>query len=301
LRLEAPEIIGAREAMADDRTDYRDGYLVVRDGLRLHYRDYSGSSERPPLVCLHGLTRNARDFADFAKRLSPRFRVIALDFAGRGDSDFDPLPARYNPLVYAGDVLGLLNELGIERAIFVGTSLGGLVTMLLATTAPERIAGAVLIDVGPELEAAGLERIKSYVGKDLRFADWDEAAETIAANNQHLPVNYAHADWVKAAKRACREENGRVRYDYDMAIADVFSAANSRVQVDLWPMFAALAQKPLLIVRGEKSDLLAPDAFERMEATAPTVRSVVVAGAGHAPTLTEPDATVAIDQFLGRF
>jgi pimeloyl-ACP methyl ester carboxylesterase len=126
LRLEAPEIIGAREAMAGDRTDYRNGYFVVRDGVRLHYRDYSGSSERPPLVCLHGLTRNARDFADFAKRLSPRFRVVALDFAGRGDSDFDPLPARYNPLVYAGDVLGLLNELGIERAIFVGTSLGGL-------------------------------------------------------------------------------------------------------------------------------------------------------------------------------
>ena len=287
--------------MADDRTNYRDGYFVVRDGLRLHYRDYPGSSERPPLVCLHGLTRNARDFADLAKRLSPRFRVIALDFAGRGESDFDPLPARYNPLVYAGDVLGLLNELGIQQAIFVGTSLGGLVTMLLATTAPDRIAGTILNDVGPELEAAGLERIKSYVGKDLRFADWDEAAATIAANNQHLPANYAHANWVKAAKRACREENGRIRYDYDMAIANAFSAANSRAQVDLWPMFAALAQKPLLIVRGQKSDLLAADAFERMKATAPTVHSVVVTGAGHAPTLMEPDATVAINEFLGRF
>lgn len=287
--------------MADDRTDYRHGYFVVRDAVRLHYRDYPGSSERPPLLCLHGLTRNARDFADFAKRLSPRFRVIALDFAGRGESDFDPLPARYNPLVYAGDALGLLNELGVEQAIFVGTSLGGLVTMLVATTARDRIAGAILNDVGPELEAAGLERIKSYVGKDLRFANWDEAALTIAANNGHLPASYSHVDWVKAAKRACREENGRIRYDYDMAIANVFSAANSKVQVDLWPMFAALAQKPLLIVRGEKSDLLAPGAFERMKATAPTVDSVVVAGAGHAPTLMEADATMAIDQFLGRF
>src|SRR4051812_16773642 len=141
--------------------EYRDGFLVVRDGLRLHYRDYAGNGKRPPLLCLPGLTRNARDFADFAERFSPRFRALALDFRGRGESDYDPLPARYSPLTYAGDVLELLDELDISQAIFVGTSLGGLVTMIVATMTPERIAAAILNDVGPELSQVGLDRIKS--------------------------------------------------------------------------------------------------------------------------------------------
>ena len=105
---------------------YEDRYYVVRDGLRLHYRDYPGATDKPPLLCLPGLTRNARDFADFAERNSPRFRVIALDFRGRASSDYDPSPARYNPMTYAADVLELLDQLGIAQAVFVGTSLGGL-------------------------------------------------------------------------------------------------------------------------------------------------------------------------------
>jgi pimeloyl-ACP methyl ester carboxylesterase len=143
---------------------YRDGFLTVTDGIRLHYRDYPGSGGRAPILCLSGLTRNSRDFAQFADAFSPRFRVIALDFRGRGDSDHDPVPARYNPLTYAGDVQQLLDGLGIGQAIFVGTSLGGLVTMILATMAPGRIAAAILNDVGPELAESGLERINSYVG-----------------------------------------------------------------------------------------------------------------------------------------
>ena len=105
---------------------YSDRYFAVRDGLRLHYRDYPGAADKPPLLCLHGLTRNTRDFADLAERYSPRFRVIALDFRGRAESDYDPLPARYSPITYAGDVIELLDQLGIAQAIFVGTSLGGL-------------------------------------------------------------------------------------------------------------------------------------------------------------------------------
>ena len=118
-----------------DEARFSDGYVTITDGLRLHYRDYPGSAGRAPLLCLHGLTRNGRDFAEFAERYSPDRRVIALDFRGRGHSDHDPLPARYTPLVYAGDVLELLDELAIERAVFVGTSLGGIVTMLVAAMA----------------------------------------------------------------------------------------------------------------------------------------------------------------------
>jgi pimeloyl-ACP methyl ester carboxylesterase len=279
-------------------SEFRDGALITRDGLKLHYRDYAGSGDRPPLLCLPGLTRNARDFADFAELFSPRFRVLAPDFRGRGDSEFDPLPARYNPLTYAGDVQQLLDELAIARAIFVGTSLGGLVTMIVATTGPDRIAGAILNDVGPELSQDGLDRIKSYVGKDLRFKSWEEAGAAIAANNCHLPASYSRSDWVNAARRACREQDGEIRYDYDMAIANLFSAASASPKVDLWPMFAALAQKPLLMVRGEHSDLLGAEAFERMRRAAPAAQSVVVPAAGHAPTLTEPEALATIDGFL---
>ena len=162
---------------------YQDRYFVVRDGLRLHYRDYPGDAARPPILCLPGLTRNSRDFAEVAERYSPRFRVLALEFRGRAGSDYDPQPMRYNPLTYAADVIELLNQVGIEQAIFLGTSLGGLVTMTVAKMAPQRIAAAILNDVGPELNTVGLDRIRTYVGGDVRFKSWDDAAERIAANN----------------------------------------------------------------------------------------------------------------------
>jgi len=277
---------------------YADCYFTVRDGLRLHYRDYRGSSDKPPLLCLPGLTRNARDFADFAERYSPRFRVIALDFRGRATSDYDPVPARYNPLTYAGDVIELLDHLGIDQAIFVGTSLGGLVTMVVAATAPQRIAAAIINDVGPDVDPAGINRILTYVGKDVRFSSWDEAADTIAANYGSKFDRFTHADWVAMAKRNCREENGEIRFDYDMAIAEPFRTAGPAPQVDLWPLFAALGHKPLLVVRGEKSDLLTAETAAKMQAVAPGMKLAVVSGVGHAPELSEPEAVAAIDEFL---
>lgn len=272
--------------------------LQLRDGLTMRYRDYPGSSDRPPLLCLHGLTRNSRDFDDFAKRYSPRYRVITPDFRGRGESDFDPVPTRYNPLTYAGDVIQLLDELAIPEAIFVGTSLGGLVTMAIAATSPQRIAATVLNDVGPELSQAGLDRIMTYVGKDDRFGSWDEAAEAIAANHGRLPAAFTHDDWLAMAHRICRERNGFVVYDYDMAIALPFTTGGPTPRVDLWPLFEALAKKPLLVIRGEMSDLLSEDSFERMKRAAPDAQFVTIPGAPHAPTLSEPEAIPAIDAFL---
>jgi pimeloyl-ACP methyl ester carboxylesterase len=279
---------------------YADRHLLVRDGLRLHYRDYPGASDRPPLLCLPGLTRNARDFAGFAERYSPRFWVIALDFRGRAASDYDPVPARYNPMTYAGDVIELLDQLGISEAIFVGTSLGGLVTMVIAATAPQRIAAAIINDVGPDVDPAGIERILTYVGKDVRFSNWDEAADVISGNYGASFDRYTHEEWVKMAKRNCREENGEIRFDYDMAIAEPFRTAGPVPQADLWPLFAALGQKPLLVVRGEKSDLLTAETAQKMQAVAPGMKLAVVAGVGHAPELSEPEAVAAIDEFLLR-
>jgi pimeloyl-ACP methyl ester carboxylesterase len=277
---------------------YADGYFTVSDGLRLHYRDYAGSSDRPPLLCLPGLTRNTRDYAAFAERYSPGHRVLALEFRGRGQSDYDPQPERYNPLTYAGDTLQLLDHLGVERAIFVGTSLGGLVTMAVAVMAPQRIAGAILNDVGPDLTQEGLDRIRSYLGKDTRFASWEEAGDLLARNNKNLPEHYTRHDWVDMAKRVCREENGEIRFDYDMAIVKPFETSGATPNIDMWPLFAALAQKPLLVVHGEKSDLLSAEAAAKMQAAAPDARFAMVHGVGHAPELTEPEAVAAIDAFL---
>jgi len=278
---------------------YRDGFLRVADGLQLHYRDYPGTGEAPPLLCLHGLTRNARDFESFAERYSPRFRVIALDFRGRGLSDYDPQPSRYTPLTYASDVQQLLDHLDLERAVFVGTSLGGLVTMIIAAIAPERIAAAILNDVGPELTQAGLDRIQAYLGKPARFPSWDGAAEAIAANQAVAFPHYTKPDWLKAARRHCREDNGGIVFDYDMAIAEPFRTAGPTPKVDMWPFFVALARKPLLVVRGELSDLLSADAAKTMRKAAPDAQFAVVPGVGHAPELNEPEAAAAIDGFLG--
>jgi len=284
-----------------DRTGaepYRDAYYQVPDGLRLHYRDYAGDASKPPLICLPGLTRNSRDFEELAERYAPRFRVLALEFRGRGLSEYDPQPERYMPFTYAKDVIELLDQLKIPEAIFVGTSLGGLVTMAVAVMAPERIVAAVMNDVGPDVSEEGIERIKTYVGKDPRFSDWDEAGRIIAANVGSSFEHYSHDDWVAMAKRNCREENGEVRFDYDMAIAVPFQTANSGPQVDLWPFFRALTTKPLLVVRGANSDLLTADTAERMKEEAPDMRLATVPGVGHAPDLSEPEAVAAIDAFL---
>jgi pimeloyl-ACP methyl ester carboxylesterase len=278
---------------------WRSGEIDLHDGLVMRFRDYpGGTGGRLPLLCLHGLTRNARDFGSFAAHHSPRFRVIAPDFRGRGRSDSDPQPARYNPLTYAADVVQLLDELEVDKAVFVGTSLGGLVTMAMAAVAPARIGAAILNDVGPELSQAGLDRIMAYVGKDRRFSSWDEAAAAIADNHGRVPASFTHDDWLAMARRLCREENGAIRYDYDMAIAVPLIAAGATPRVDLWPLFGALAQHPLLVVRGQNSDLLSAEAFAAMRAAAPRAHFAEVPGVGHAPTLDEPAARSAIEAFL---
>ena len=277
---------------------YADCTFVVRDGLKLHYRDYAGSNDKPPILCLHGLTRNSRDFSDFAERYSPEYRVLALDFRGRGQSDYDPLPMRYSPLTYAGDVIELLDQLGLREAIFVGTSLGGLVTMSIAAIARDRITATILNDVGPDVDPSGIGRILTYVGNDRRFKSWDEAADAIAANYGASFHRYTHDDWVKMAKRNCCEENGEIRFDYDMAIAEPFKTAGPAPQVDLWPFFEALGSKPLLVIRGENSDLLTATTTEKMKIVVPDVKVVTIPGVGHAAELNEPEAVAAIDAFL---
>ena len=295
--------------MTSDSPMVRDGeaaawqarYWTSRDGLSLYYRDYAGPSDRSPLLCLPGLTRNSRDFEAFANRYAGRFRVIAPDFRGRGLSERDPQPERYLPPTYAADVLQLLDELGIDRAVFVGTSLGGLVTMLIAGTQPQRIAATILNDIGPELDQSGLDRIRSYVGRPVRFRDWDEAADYVSGVNRGLPASNGHDDWLRAARRLCKEDGDGIVFDYDMAIAEPFNQRNDgALTFDMWPFFRKLEGVPLLILRGELSDLLSPSGAQAMVEAQPDAELVTVPGVGHAPDLTEPEAVAAIDWLLDR-
>jgi pimeloyl-ACP methyl ester carboxylesterase len=280
--------------------NWQDRSWISHDGLRLHYRDYAGSAESPPLLCLHGLTRNSRDFSAFASRHAGRFRVIAPDFRGRGMSDPDPNSSNYVPPTYARDVLQLLDELEIGEAVFVGTSLGGIVTMLIAAEQPDRIAASILNDVGPELDQRGIDRIRGYVGKPMRFRDWSDAADYVCRINGGLPRANQLAEWVEAARRVCKEDGDAVVFDYDMKIAEPFNEPSNGAAFDMWPLFQRLGERPLLVVRGEHSDLLSAETVAAMLEAAPLAELVTVPGVGHAPELTEQASTIAIDTFLSR-
>jgi len=279
---------------------WEDRYWTSRDGLRLHYRDYPGPGDRPPLLLLHGLTRNCRDFEDVAARHAGDWRVLAVDFRGRGLSDPDPNSANYQPRTYAMDALQLLDELGVEQAVFLGTSLGGLVTMVAATVQPERIAGALLNDIGPEIVPDGIERIRTYVGKPALFRDWEDAAAQLRARSGDVHPSYGEAEWLRFARRIARQTERGVEFDYDMRIAEPFEAGETGAIADGWPFYRALAGRPVLVLRGETSDLLSNSTLERMASEIPDVEVVTVPNVGHAPDLGEPEAVAAIDRLLDR-
>lgn len=280
---------------------YQDRYWTSPDGLKLHFRDYAGGTDKAPVLCLHGLTRNSRDFEQLAEHIAPARRVLALDMRGRGDSEYAKDSASYNPLVYVGDVLALLEQEGIARFVSIGTSLGGLMTMLLASVAPGRLAGAVLNDIGPVVDPAGIDRIREYVGQARSFPTWMHAARALQEVHGGSHPQFAIEDWLAMAKRnMALQQSGRIGFDYDMAIAEPFRSADAAVPPDLWPAFDALNGVPLLIVRGEQSDLFKPETLAEMVARHGDADSVTIAGVGHAPTLDEPDAVNAIDRLLSR-
>jgi len=279
---------------------WTDRYWTSKDGLRLHYRDHDGPSDRPTIICLPGLTRNARDFEPVADRHAGAWRVLSLDFRGRGLSEYDPKPENYTPETYAADVRGLLEETGIDRAVLLGTSLGGLVTMLLAASVHDRIAGAMLNDIGPEIDPRGIERIRGYVGRATEFATWEDLARALAVRNADVYPHYNTKQWQIFARRISSEREGRIKFDYDMAISNTFNRAPNGPAASVWPLYQALEGIPLLILRGELSDLLAEDVARRMAEALPNAELIVVPGVGHAPALDEPESIAGIDRLLDR-
>jgi pimeloyl-ACP methyl ester carboxylesterase len=280
---------------------WADGYWESNDGLKLHYRDYPGDARRPPIFCIPGLTRNARDFEGVAARLSGDWRVICVDLRGRGDSAHAKDPATYVPNVYRDDIEALIAGLGLDRFILFGTSLGGLITMLLAMANSERIAGALLNDIGPVLEPRGLDHIRSYVGKPQNWPTWLHAARALCEAQRDRYPDWEIDDWLVFAKRVARlSGSGRIQFDYDMRIADPLRLPGGESGFDLWTAFDALNGIPSLILRGELSDLLSEATVEAMKARNPSLESATVPRVGHAPTLDEPEAIEAIDRLLGR-
>ncbi len=281
--------------------DWSDGWWMSSDGLRLHYRDYAGNMSRPPIVCIPGLTRNARDFEGVAERLAGQWRVICVELRGRGLSEHARDPMTYAPPAYWQDLEALIAELKLSRLVLFGTSLGGILIMLLAMAGRDRIAGALINDIGPVLEQSGIDHIRSYVGRSQSWPTWLHAARGIAEMQRKRYPDWRVEQWLAYAKRLCRlTPNGRVVLDYDMRIAEPFKAAGADTGFDLWSAWRSLAGIPSLLVRGELSDLLSVETVERMKAENPALESVTVRRVGHAPTLDEPEAVAAINELLTR-
>ncbi|WP_336986977.1 alpha/beta hydrolase [Altererythrobacter aquiaggeris] len=281
---------------------YTDGFWTSPDGLKLHFRDYPGREDRPPVICLPGLTRNARDFADLADRISGDWRVICVDNRGRAESDYAKDSATYNPVTYVSDLLALLEQERITKFVSIGTSLGGLMTMLLAAMDPSRLAGVLLNDIGPELDPAGLARISGYVGQGRSFETWMHAARALGVGQGDLFPDFDINDWLTMAKRnMCVGSNGRIAFDYDMKIAEPIAADKSNAAPpDLWPAYEALSGRPVTILRGELSDLFSQQTFEDMCRRIADADCVTVPRVGHAPFLDEPASVAAIDRLLER-
>jgi pimeloyl-ACP methyl ester carboxylesterase len=275
----------------------RSGRVARPDGHALFYAEYPGPEHALPVVCLPGLTRNRRDFADVGAWLAQERRVIAPDMRGRGLSD-PGAPEEYTVAHEAGDVLTLLGELGVGRALFLGTSRGGLIAMALAAARPDLVGGVALNDIGPVIDPSALERLVSELEQARTPEDWPTAAAGLRARFGATFTGLSDDDWDAFARRLWRDEDGRPAQDYDPAIIAASRAALAQPMPDLWPLFAALAETPTLAIRGEASDILTSEALAAMAATKPDLMTAEIRGRGHAPFLDEPQALAALARWL---
>ncbi len=278
-------------------------FVTAADGIKLHVREYAGRGNGAlPVVCLPGLARTTLDFEPLAEALAAEGRrVIALDYRGRGRSDYDPDPAKYSLPVELGDVIAVLAALACEPAVFVGTSRGGILTMLLAALRPSAIAGAVLNDIGPVLEIEGLVRIKGYVGKLPKAATFEEAAINLERLFGAQFTRLTPEDWLRYARRTFAEQNGLLVPNYDLALARALEDFDpAKPLPDLWPQFEALGPVPVMTIRGANSDLLSAATVAEMGKQHPDLQALVIPDQGHAPLLAEADVTARIAAFIER-
>lgn len=286
---------------------YREPRCTSAEGLELYCRLYDGPAlpgrtapQSLTVLCLPGLTRNSRDFEALAPHLATRYRVICPDLRGRGFSARDPQWRNYHPGTYLADVQRMLQALELERVAIVGTSLGGLLGMLLGATAPQRVAGLVLNDIGPEVDPKGITRIKSYTGTLPPVRTWDDAVEQLRSVYGSAWPDLADETWSVLVRRSYRADAaGAPVLDCDPRIGDALRAAPAPAE-DLWPVFARLHSIPMLVVHGALSDILNVGTIERMQREKPDIERITVGNRGHVPLLDEPEVLTAIDRFLAR-
>jgi pimeloyl-ACP methyl ester carboxylesterase len=273
------------------------------DGLSLYAKSYGPEDARLTVLCLHGLTRNHQDFAPMIAALPAHYRFIAVDVRGRGKSAHDPQPDNYDPRIYAKDMGGLLDKLGLSRVALIGTSMGGLISILMIRTMKERVAGIVLNDVGPVVEKDGIARIASYAGKVRPVTGWESAADAVKTIQGAAFPDMPEERWMDFALRTYKElPGGEVVLDYDPNIARSLGKVKPGPLTNffLWRVFSATKKAPLLVVRGEMSDILSARTAELMVKRHPDARLATVPRVGHAPILDEPQAVSAITDFLAR-
>jgi len=280
-------------------TAWTDRHFTSADGLRLYYRDYPAAEPgRVPVLCLPGLTRNCRDFESPALWMQRTRRVLSPDLRGRGRSQYDPNFMNYHPGTYVGDLARLLADAGVEKVILFGTSLGGILSMLIAAGTPSVPVAVILNDVGPEVAPEGLQRIASYVGKHAPVRTWREAADQMRAMYGVAMPDAGDADWMAFAQRSYSEVDGVPVLDVDRGVGEAVRAAPAGAAPDLWPLYAALKPVPTLAIRGELSDVLSVATFDRMQREKPDLRRLTVPRRGHPPLLDEPECVAAIEAFL---
>jgi pimeloyl-ACP methyl ester carboxylesterase len=268
--------------------------IITLNGVKLHYLDH-GTEGKPPLLCVHGLTGNAHNFDALAPRLSSSYQVMSLDVRGRGDSGWTA-GNEYTPQNYAADLAGFLDELKIERVTLIGTSMGGMISILFAGGYPHRIEKLILNDIGPDIDPAGIARIGSYVGEAP--AEFNNLQEVAAYYREHYPPmrNIPEPHLVEQVQWSVKPaDHGKLTWKMDPQIRKPMRTAAR--PLDLWVPFARI-EAPVLVLRGAESDILARRTVERMKSVNRSIEAVEIAGVGHAPTLMEPESLAAIRKFL---
>lgn len=280
---------------------YFDYYYTSADGLKLYARDYTPVDPRGVILCMHGLTRNSADFEGIVEHLAPHYRLIVVDQRGRGCSEYDAATDNYQPAVYVQDMFQLLDELQLEKVILMGTSMGGLMSMMMVAMAPHRFSAVILNDIGPVVNPAGLERIKAYVGKTGAVDSWDAAVARMREIQGCEFPDFTAQQWDRFTRALYREDaHGVPVLAYDPAISiPLLEAEVTAVPPDLWPLFDAMVDTPLLVIRGQLSDILASSCVLQMQLHNPTMQLAEIPNRGHAPILDEPESIAAIDRFLG--
>lgn len=280
--------------------------ITVQDGHRIYTRDYPGpGGHAMPIFCIPGITRNSKDFAEIAPQLAQHHRVVTIEMRGRGKSEYDTNWKNYDMAHEISDTLAVLAALAVHEAVFLGASRGGAEAMLLSAARPSAIKGVIINDFGPEIDPRGLTRIASYVGgSPVRFKSWPEAGAALKEMDGQQIKGFSDADWEKYARMLFREVAGTITIDYDPAIGKALVASMGVVgdeEFTLWPQFMGLSGVPVLVLRGENSDLLAADTALEMTKRHPNCSLVTVKDRGHCPFMNEPEATKAIDDFLKPF